>query len=322
MATMKCKTCGVGDSIAFCSETGAPICANCTVSCDVCGSPLSRERVQLTSTGRKLCSKCMAERNARRKAQKEQMRREKSERDKPRVPSPAPAAPAPPGGQGGGMSFEDLMRDEPALAANMQSVKREEVARAPEPEAEDTAKSEGTSFEDLMSSGPEAPGADKPKRRAGLEGVPQEGSKRLELGPIDENRPILTASGHQGPGKMAYLAAFLFFGLAGVIFWSVMPGIREIMMPWQSVTPEFMSDQRAVATDTNALRNTSNISQFDIFSQAPIFFIAWAIVLIYTFGFVLIIWAVGRSLLETQLAKRRLKKAEEYAKKHGVSYPQ
>lgn len=316
---MKCKTCGVGDSIAFCSETGAPICAKCAVSCDVCESPLSRERVQFSSTGRKLCSKCMAERNARRKAQKEQMRREKAEREKPRPSSPAPAATA---GLGGGISFEDLMRDEPALAANLQSVKREEAPRAPEPQPEDAPESAGTSFEDLMSSGPAAPGTEKPKRRAGLEGVPQEGSKRLELGPIDEHRPILTASGHQGPGKMAYTAAFLLFGLAGVIFFTVMPGIREIMLPGQSVGANFTTDLMPVATDTNALRNTSNISQFDLLSQGPVFLIAWSIVLIYTLGFVLILWSVGRSLLETYLAKRRLKKAEEYAKKHGISYPQ
>lgn len=317
MDTMKCKTCGVGDSIAFCAETGAPICVNCAVSCSVCGSPLSRERVQLTSTGRKLCSKCMAERNARRKVKKEEMRRgPKGERD--RSP-PAPAAPK----IGGGMSFEDLMRDEPVLAAGLQAVKREEVPRAPEPREEEApVPVPGTSFEDLMSSGPKGPVADKPTRGAGLEGAPQVGSRRLELGPIDDNRPILTASGHQGPGKMAYAAAFLLFGLAGAIFWTVVPGIREIMMPWQSVTPDFMSNQQAVATDTNALRNASNISQFDIFSQGPIFFLAWIIFLAYFIGFVRIVWAVGNSLLSSYLAKRRLKKAEEYAKKHGVSYPQ
>ncbi len=319
MATMKCKTCGVGDSIAFCAETGAPICVKCAVSCDVCSSPLSRERVQLTSTGRKLCSKCMAERNARRKAKKEEMRRE-GKSEKPRASSPAPAAPA----NLGGMSFEDLMADEPALAAGMQSAKREEVPSRPEPEAklEAAPVSAGTSFEDLMSSGPKAPTADKAKRKTGLEGVAQEGSKRLELGPIDDNRPILGASGHHGPGKMAYTAAFLLFGIAGAIFWTVVPGIREIMMPWQSVTPDFIMDQRPVATDTNALRNASNISQFDVFSQGPIFFLAWVIFLAYFIGFVMIVWSVGRSLVDSYLAKRRLKKAEEYAKKHGVPYPQ
>lgn len=322
MATMKCKTCGVGDSIAFCCETGAPICAKCAVSCDVCESPLSRERVQLTSTGRKLCSKCMAERAARRKAKKEEMRREgKGEREKPRAASPAPAAPA---GLGGGVSFEDLMRDEPSLAAGMQAVKREEAPRKPESEErpDEAPVSAGTSFEDLMSSGPKAPSAEKSTRKAALEGVAQEGSKRLELGPIDDKRPILTASGHQGPGKMAYTAAFLFFGIAGAIFWTVVPGIREIMMPWQSVTPDFISDQRAVINDTNALRNASNISQFDVFSQGPVFFTAWFIFLAYFIGFVMIVWSVGRSLIDSYLAKRRLKKAEEYAKKHGVPYPQ
>jgi len=328
MPAVTCRACGQGESIAICAESGVPICKNCAVSCDVCNSPIARERAQFTSTGRKLCTKCMAERNARRKAKKEEMRREGSSGK--REPAPPKAATA----GVAGASFEDLMRDDAELSRAFKGIVRQE-ASPPSQAEEEAPKSAGTSFEDLMSSPvPEgAPakgkgakaaarrdGGDGPKAH-GLEGAPQEGSGRLSLGPIDDNRPILSQSGHQPPSRKAYIAAFCLFGLAGAIFWNVAPGFREILMPWRTPRYEFSSGQLATTGDTNALRNTSNVSQFDVFSQGPIFFVAWAFVGTYVVGFVLIVWSVGRSLLSSYLAKRRLKKAEEYAKKHGYSYP-
>jgi hypothetical protein len=326
MATMKCGTCGAADSIAFCAETGAPICAMCTVSCDVCGAPLSRGREQLTSTGRKLCSSCMAARNTRRRAKKEELRREAAEKKREAAPAAAPR---------GGVSFEDLMRDDPALSGNLRAVKREEAPARAAAQSE-TPKPSGTAFQDLVSEGPKAyqsaslardagfDGAiegDESANAFGLEGRAKEGASRLALGPIDDNRPILTGSGYQPQSKLVYLAAFAFFGIAAAIFWSVVPGIRDVMFPEQHVGAQFTSNLAPIATDTNALRNTSNIGQFDLFSQAPIFFIAWFLVLAYTIGFVRIVWSVGRSLTSSFFANRRLKKAEEYAKKHGYSYP-
>ncbi len=337
MATMKCRTCGEGDSIAFCSETGAPICAKCAVSCDVCSAPLSKERTQLTSTGRKLCTSCMAARNARRREKKEEMRREASEKKRASASSAGPAvAPV------AGVSFEDLLRDDPALSGQLRSVKREEApVRVAAPV--EAPKSSGTAFQDLLSKSPDAEEPSKVYQSAslvreagvldtglegedgakpfGLEGRAKEGSSRLALGPVDDNRPILTGSGYQPPTKRAYIAAFLFFGLAGAIFLSVAPGFREILMPWQTPRYAFSSGQLATAGDTNALRNTSNLSQFDVFSQAPIFFAAWFFVILYVGGAAMIIWSVGRSMMSSYLSKRRLKKAEEYAKKHGYSYP-
>jgi hypothetical protein len=276
-----------------------------------------RDRIQLTSTGRELCGKCMAERNARRKAKKEELRRESKQREESAAAKSSGSM---------GVSFEDLMRGDEDLSKKLQSrAKEEEPAPAPKQPEPELAKA-GTSFEDLMSS-PGAGGrgsaaaSDGQTRTWGLEGQPQEGSARLQLGPIDDNRPILGQSGHQPPSKKAYLAAFCLFGLAGAIFWTVAPGFREILMPWDTTKYAFSTGELATTGDTNALRNTSNISQFDVFSQGPIFFIAWSFVGVYVIGFVMIIWSVGKSMLDSYLAKRRLKKAEEYAKKHGVQYP-
>jgi len=326
MGAVTCRACGQGESIAICSESGIPICANCAVSCDACKSPLQRDRAQLTSTGRKLCSKCMAERNARRRAKKDEIRREASAAKRESSSGKSAAASA----GVAGASFEDLMRDDAELSHAFKGLVREEAP--PPPAAEAPKKSAGTSFEDLEPSAKKGSKAaprqsgnelklDDEAKTFGLEGQAKEGSGRLSLGPIDDNRPILGQSGHQPPSKRAYIAAFCFFGLAGAIFWNVAPGFREILMPWRTPKYQFSTNLAPVATDTNALRNASNISQFDMFSQGPIFFVAWLFVGVYVVGFVLIVWSVGRSLMSSYLAKRRLKKAEEYAKKHGQTYP-
>ena len=122
-----------------------------------------------------------------------------------------------------------------------------------------------------------------------MEGQAKEGSGRLSLGPIDDNRPILGQSGHQPPSRKAYIAVFCLFGLAAAIFWNVLPGFRDNLMPWRMPKYQFNADLNPVATDTNALRNASNISQFDMFSQGPIFFIAWLFVGVYVIGFFLIV---------------------------------
>ncbi len=335
MGAVTCRACGQGESVAICSDSGIPICANCAVSCGACGSPFNRELAQLTSTGRKLCPKCMVERAARRRAKKDEVRRDASS-PKRESSQGRPAAGV------AGASFEDLMRDDAQLSQTFKGIMRAEAPTPPKaagvPKSAGPPKSAGTSFEELL---PEAKAAGSQKKAAkaaargsngvdlddasaktfGLEGQAQEGSRRLSLGPIDDNRPILGQSGHQPPSKKAYLAAFCLFALSGAIFWTVFPRFREILMPWRIPKYGFSSNLTPVATDTNALRNASNISQFDVISQAPIFFAAWLIVGAYTIGFFLIIWSVGRSTVSSYRAKRRLKKAEEYAKKHGYSYP-
>lgn len=319
MATVKCAECGVGDSVAICSETGVPLCANCAESCQVCHAPVSRKRVNLTSTGRKLCARCMAERNARRKAQKERLRREaEAKKDaqeplQPSAPSPVsvktPAAPAKPAAAAPeSTSFEALMADEPrdstsfsALAAG--EPEPPEPRRAAKPEPEDRVGRENGDT-----------------REYGLEGAPQEGGKRLELGPIDENRPILASSGYQAPSKWKYAIAFLIFGIAGILFLSISPQLRDVMWPWDTPGLKFWSDREAPILDRNSLRDTSNLSQLDLFSQGPIFLISWSIVVVYVVGCVLIVTSVVRSAISSYLAKRRLRKIQEQSPE-GYSFP-
>jgi hypothetical protein len=277
----------------------------------VCNAPISKLRVQLTSTGRKLCSKCMAQRNARRKAQKDEMKRAARSEARPG----AGAAPAAAGtsfqalnagarSKSAGTSFQDLMGGDDAP---MMPARPEEPGR----EADDSGRELHGLFK----------GEAGDERIWGAEGPPKEGGGRLQLPPIDDKRPILTASGYQPPSRTSWIAAFAIFGIAGAIFWSIFPGMRDIMLPSDLARPQFLSNLRPTATDTNALRNASNINQFEILKQGPIFFTAWAFVGAYCLGFFLIIISLIRSLFSSYFAKRRLKRAEEYAEKYGVAYP-
>lgn len=317
MAVLQCRVCGKGDALAFCSETGEPMCGACSATCQVCNVPLSKTRVQLTSTGRKLCSKCMSERNERRKAKKDEMKRAaRAEARGEAPPAKRPAAPvaasgtslqalAATGPKSAGTSFQDLMAGDDSPM--MPRVRDEEPGAATdEPAREVHGLFKGEAGDD---------------RIWGAEGPPKEGGGRLQLPPVDDKRPILMASGYQPPKRTSWIAAFALFGIAGAIFWSISPGFRDLMFPEDLARPKFISDLRPVATDTNALRNTSNISQFEILKQGPIFITAWLIVGVYCLGFCLIVFSVIRSLISSFFAKRRFKRAQEYAEKYGVTYP-
>jgi hypothetical protein len=258
----------------------------------------------------------MAARNARRKAKKEELRRaQAAATDEPPVAAAAPApAVAPPGtsfsaltadapAETGGTSFEDLMAGQDAAPT---TVRADEAAA----EEEQTHEVHGL-----------APAEDE-ERVWGAEGPPAEGSSRLVLPVVDDTRPILTSSGYHGPSRAAWIAAFALFGLAAGIFWTVSPAFRDLLLPADLAKPEFVSNATPVAGDTNALRDAGNIKQFDIFAQAPIFFVAWAVVGAYVVGFVLILISLVRSLTSSYFAKRRKKKADEFAEKYGQPYPE
>jgi len=315
MGMVKCSVCGEGDSIAFCAESGAPLCANCAVTCQVCYTPISRERVNLTSTGRKLCTKCMAERNARRKAQKEQLKRraaEKKQRSDAAI-SPSPGVPRSSSGAAtdaeAGTSFSSLTADEPlsfdALTADEAHPEGEDQFLEPEHRDEDDEGEDDEKKTSLADLSPEA----------------QERSTRLELGPVDESRPVLTSSGYQAPSGWKYAVAFFLFGVAGALFLTVSPALRDLMWPYKTPPLQFAADRLTPVGDTNTLRDTSNVSQLDIFSQGPIFLITWSIVLVYVTGCVLIIVSLIRSGISSYLARRRLKHVQEEAEKDGYSFP-
>src|SRR5205823_5505869 len=148
-----------------------------------------------------------ATRNARRRAKKEELKREAAEKKRD-----AGAMPEAVGASRGGVSFEELMRDDPKISADFRAIKRDNVAAGPVIDV----KPAGTAFQDLLSEPPSAAparvreegvdgsaAADAEVKAAGLQGPAKEGSSRLTLGPIDDNRPILTASGYQPPTKRA-----------------------------------------------------------------------------------------------------------------------
>ena len=338
MATVKCGVCQTKDSITFCSESGLPLCPDCAITCDVCQTPINFQRAQETSTGRKLCAKCMAQRNERRKAKRDKLKKRAAGEE---TPQPAPAAPAEPvkmprtvGAPGlGSTAFEDINS-----GINIQPAARPQVPAAPrQAPAEGAPIRKSTSFEDLHTGAdfdaapPQEFGAQefgddesefdedgKPKKKFGLEGVPTDVSGRLELPPMDEHRPVLGASGYRAPTKTAYALAFIFFGVAGVIFYSSTPLLGDILFPFDTPDIQFNEGEMPQIQDTNRLRNTGNVSQFEIFAQAPIFFIAWFILIVYLGGCARIIWSVGYSATSSFLAKRRKKRIE---KKYGGKDP-
>ena len=334
MAIMKCSACEANESITFCSETGLPLCAVCAIPCDVCEIPITLKRAQITTTGRRLCAKCMAGRNARRRAKREKMRQKGMPEKKVAVAPPPPqptTAPKAAGGVAGALgptSFEALYSGSDL-----------DAEPAPPPAIVGSVKPQqppgdgSTSFEDLYSRsdldaapagpafGEAEPGTDEDgqtKRSHGLEGVPTDASGRLELPPIDENRPVLTSSGYQAPSKTAYALAFIFFGVAGAIFFSTTPILKDIMFPFDTPEFRFNAGQDTPITDTNALRDTSNISQLNLFSQTPIFFATWLILIVYVGGSIWLMTSVLLSVISSYRAKRRLRKIE---KKYGGHDP-
>ncbi len=278
------------------------LCGDCAVPCDVCYIPIGRKQAQITSTGRSLCPKCMAERNAKRRLRREKMKTASRVRKRAERGEAIPGDPEPP--------------VRPVVRARSLETPKESQGRTAAPAAGEAAKDgigpdSGADF----GAGPDAAKDDARKRDFGLEGVPMARSSRLELPPLDETRPIMVMSGHRAPTKTAYFFAFAFFGIAGLVFYSTTPILRDIMFPFDTHTPEykFSPNQLPVIMDTNRLRNTSNVSQLQIFSQVPAFFLTWAILIAYVGGSVLIIVSTARSAISSFRSKRQLRKAQ---KKH------
>ena len=314
MATIKCSACETNESITFCSETGAALCGDCAIACDRCNIPLARTKAQITSKGRKLCPKCMAERNAKRKLRREKAKtlsRERKRSDRGGVKPVQTEARAPsPSFTPASMSFDALSTDAPAApATSFGTLKDAPTSPPPGPTKDGSGPELGSDF----GAPPAAAATEASKRNFGLEGVPTEASSRLELAPVDEKRPVMVHSGYRAPTKTAYFFAFLFFGFAGLVFYSSTPILKDVLFPFDTPTYKFNANLQTPIMDTNRLRDTSNISQFEILAQAPTFFIAWLILIVYVGGSALILITTVRSAISSFRAKRRLRKAE---KKH------
>lgn len=99
---------------------------------------------------------------------------------------------------------------------------------------------------------------------------------------LDDNRPILVSSGYQGPSKMSWVFAFLFFGLAGFYLMVSVPEIRGIMWPFEAKGPEYDDPYyQPPIQETNRLRDTRNVSTLNLLYQVPFFVITWGFVLAY-----------------------------------------
>jgi hypothetical protein len=248
-----------------------------------------------------LCKSCSAERRARKKAQK--ARQEEKNQPQQSAASTSfeslnlgsrefiPNKHEPPqvGGiqDSAGMSFEDLHDGESLLKPGMSE--QEINAEAGLLDEDDYAAMDPMERERL--------------KKMGRIEAEVSATGRLELPPMDENKPILNSSGYRPPSRARYIAAFAFFGIGMVYFWTANQALRELMLPWRTSGLEYNEGQRAMMTDTNALRDSSNIDMLGLFSETPLFFVAWAIFLSYVGGVIAIIISIVRSWWWSYTAK-------------------
>lgn len=323
MAAVKCGICEVNEPIGMCYECQVSTCHNCTLPCDACRTTMCRDHVNMTSGGRTLCKTCMSDRNAKRRAYKAQKKR-RQEEEEARELNTGPAY--------AGASFDALTGDGPSpppkFAAQSATVGAARVPGAGGGTGLDDLKSDsdllpegyGKSDEEIAQEIFEAPVVSEAlreerwkargKKTFGYEGVPAEGSARLDLPKVDADRPILTGSGYQPPKRSSYLLASILFAISMMFFYNRSPYLGDLLWPFDTTTYEFNSDEMPQIQATNRLRNTSNISQLDIFSQGPIFLIAWAILITYVGGTIWITITTTRAWLYTRKVKRQEKKLE------------
>lgn len=297
MASVTCKLCNQQYAVIGCEECKTLVCSNCSCMCQGCGVPICNEHTDLTKGGRKLCGRCMSERKARRAALKDKYRT--GERKSPS----APPSPSPPEGKlpsspsslapfaGKGMSFAEIGGD---------------GALIPVRETEEDIEQEaglGQEHEDpVMRLDPE----EAERNRKARETAQITATGRLELPPMDQNRPVLGQSGYQPPSQKKVFSAFLFFGIGMMYFYKSTPYFQDTLLPFDTTELLFNEGAMAVVHDTNRIRNTSNLQQLDIFSQAPMFFVSWLVVLSYCGGVLILVIGIIRSTYWSYIAKRNL----------------
>jgi hypothetical protein len=246
----------------------------------------------------------MAERKARRAVLKEKYRAgEKKNTPAPPPKMPAQKTPTPSSSPapfaGKGMSFAEIRGDQPLMPV-----------RATEKEIEEEAGL-GAEHEDPdMRLDPE----EAERKRKALETAQFTSTGKLELPPMDENRPVLGQSGYEPPSRKKVFAAFVLFGISMIYFYNSTSYFKDTLFPFDTTELQFMEGEMAVIQDTNLIRNTSNLQQLDIFSQAPIFFISWLIVLSYLGGVLILTVGIIRSTYWSYVAKRNLEASQNLDK--------
>ena len=286
---MECNVCDIRPALGKCPGCGKSVCVACGVKCQGCGGVVCKEHVTVTPHGRSLCPKCWARREAKRREAREQ-RSGHSPTAGAHATVSAPASKptgAPGAAAGESTSFEALMGGEaPAY-------KTKSATPPPKPGAAADQSVQGTA--------PERSTAEIDEDESTATAKPKQFHREVpvrETLDIDQRRPILSQSGYQAPSKLKYLAAFVFFGIAGLMFINSSPRVQDMMFPFELGGIEYDETARPVDQDTNALRNSSNINNFSLMRDLPLFLLTWAIVLVYVWGAFLVLKEVIPTLYQ------------------------
>ncbi len=297
MVAVTCQRCKTQFAVIGCNECKTLVCSNCSSVCQSCGTSVCLEHTHLTKGGRKMCGQCAAERDARRRALKDKYSASENPVAPPSSAPPVTSVPAPsvggysPFAANKGARFADIAGDEPLIPVReTEEELDEEAGLGPEHDDPD------------MRLDPE----EAAKNRKARESAQFTSTGRLELPPMDENRPVLGLSGYQPPSRKKLVAAFIFFGFGMLAFYNSTPYFKDTLFPWDTTKLDFQEGQMAQIQETNRIRNTSNLQQFDIISQAPMFFVSWLIVLSYAFGILVLVIGIIRSSYWSYIAKRNL----------------
>ena len=68
---MECAVCEVRSSMGYCCDCSKLLCEQCGVSCDRCNRMICPDHTHVTPHGRRLCTTCMKERDAKRKQRRQ-----------------------------------------------------------------------------------------------------------------------------------------------------------------------------------------------------------------------------------------------------------
>ena len=285
--SVKCTLCKEEFAIVSCHECQTLVCKSCSAVCRECGTSICTPHTQRTKAGTPLCPGCMAEREARRQALRDKYGKGAHKKTAPPVSAPvAPtSSPASPSSPADSTRLEDLMGGEQLLkplADNIEDRIEEEIEESHHADTYEKLPPEERQEASFTETG------------------------RLELPPMDQSRPVLGQSGYQPPSRGTMTLVIIFFGSAMLFTIRVVPALHDTLFPFgDSNDTEFTENLMPIATDTNALRNTSNIQSLDVFAQSATFFIAWGFVLVYC-GLVLgLIFGLIRSMLLQKQAKEQ-----------------
>lgn len=94
---MQCDVCGLRSSVGYCEDCKKLLCEEHSIKCEKCAKTICPDHVQLTSSGRQLCSACYEAR----RATKSERRREGREGEAAAVAA--------------GTGMDDLREEEPAI---------------------------------------------------------------------------------------------------------------------------------------------------------------------------------------------------------------